>query len=335
MRFAQSEQRKERVERALSLLRQAGRPGQGGDLRVSAVQACYPLGADRIAVVGAELDPSALTFESGLSIKQVEPVDGMPYQFLLTVDGMTTSPQVEDELIASGRPTGGRFLHGVLTPMELKVGHLADEFPFASTRIGLHVSVACCTGCNGGVHDRGLVVINGHIGGPWTGLWVQTELEIPSPYPRWQRTLFAGGVVEEQLGSTVVADKGWMTIEKLDEEPHHAPPPLRIETADLPRDMTRVLDARGLDATWVELRDLTVDDLRPVEPEGEGQRLPRVEVVVSDGSGGASAAWLYQESASSLRPKQRIAVLRGFVHGEEPGRYVLLSDKEEDISVEG
>lgn len=282
---------------------------------------------------GSELDPETLGFRSSLAIQQTDRVKGQPYHYRLSVDEMTPLPQVVDRLLVRGRPVGPRFLHGVLTPMELKVGHIADEFPFTSTRVGVHVSVACCTGCNGGVHDRGLVVINDHVGGPWTGLWVRTDLEIPTPYPRWQRTLFAGGVVDEQQGSTVVADRGWMTIEKLGEEPHHAPPPLPIETADFPREVTRSLTTRGLDGTWVEFRHVTVHDLRPVDPDGD-DRLPRVEAVVSDDSGGKAEAWLYQETARDLRPGRRIAFLRGFVHGEEPGRYVLLSDKEEDISLD-
>jgi hypothetical protein len=314
-------------------------------LRLSAreaglVLAVFPLAENRVAVVvdersDAKLQLAEVGFRSGLSVESVEHVDDKPYRYVLMADATGNPPHDEDQLVIRGRPTGPRFLHRVLTPMELKVGHLTDEFPFSSTRVGVHVSVACCTGCNGGVHDRGLVVINGHIGGPWTGLWVQTDLEIPSPYPRWQRTLFAGGVVEERQGSTVVADHGWMTIEKLDEEPHHAPPALRIETADLPRGTNHALAARGLDGTWVEFRDLTVDEVERREPSGEhGQRLYRTEIAVSDVSGGVTAAWLYQESAAGLRPGERIAILRGFVHGEAPGHFVLLSDKNEDISVE-
>jgi hypothetical protein len=37
---------------------------------------------------------------------------------------------------------------------------------------------------------------------------------IEVPYPRWQKVLFAGGVMQEENGSTVVVDKGWMVVKK-------------------------------------------------------------------------------------------------------------------------
>lgn len=61
-----------------------------------------------------------------------------------------------------------KFIHGIKDLTELKALQLDHQFPFASRLAGVHVSVACCTGCNGGVHDRNLVVLNHHIGGPWT-----------------------------------------------------------------------------------------------------------------------------------------------------------------------
>jgi hypothetical protein len=65
-----------------------------------------------------------------------------------------------------------------------------------------------------------------------------------------------------------------------------------------------------------------------------GLAIRGTERVESDDSGGNAEAWLYQERARELRPSRRVAFLRGFVHGEEPGRYVLLSVKEEDISLD-
>lgn len=99
-------------------------------------------------------------------------------------------------------------------------------FPYASTLIDKHVTVMCCTGCNGGVRGRGFVVLNNHSGGGWSSIWVKTRQSIAVPYPRWQRIMFAGGVVSEMNGSTTVVDHGWMIIKKVDEPAHHAPPPL-------------------------------------------------------------------------------------------------------------
>jgi hypothetical protein len=56
-----------------------------------------------------------------------------------------------------------------------------------------------------------------------------------------------------------------------------------------------------------------------------------MEVGLRDGAGTESIAWLYQRSAFRLTPDTHLAVLRGFMHAEAPGRYVLLGDKEEDI----
>ena len=65
--------------------------------------------------------------------------------------------------------TTPRFIHGVKDPTELRALQLEGLFPFASRLIGVHVSVSCCTGCNGGVHDRNLVVLNHHVGGSLDG----------------------------------------------------------------------------------------------------------------------------------------------------------------------
>lgn len=56
-----------------------------------------------------------------------------------------------------------------------------------------------------------------------------------------------------------------------------------------------------------------------------------MELVVTDDSGGRSIAWLYQPTAFDLKDGQKLRQPRGFVHAEERGQYVLLSDKEEDI----
>jgi hypothetical protein len=226
-----------------------------------------------------------------------------------------------------------RFAHGILSPMELKIPNLAPEFPFGSTLVGVHVTLECCTGCNGGVHDRNLVVLNSHIGGPWTGAWVETGKTIEAPYPRWQKVRCAGGVVAERSGSTTVVDQGWMEVIKQFETPHHAPPPLGINASDLPRGRDTTLLAKSLDGSWVQLTGVTVKAAKTVEPPPSkgARRLVRNEVTVTDGSGGEAEVWLYQPSGLELRVGDQVNVLRGFVHIERPGQWVILSDKEEDL----
>ena len=181
---------------------------------------------------------------------------------------------------------------------------------------GVHVSVACCTGCNGGVHDRGLVVLNNHTGGGWSGIWVQTAIDLPEDYARWQKIVFLGGVLR-------------------DEDSHGPPPPTHITAALVPASGTETLLARSLDGCWVEFSDVVVVAARQVDPaerkHDRGTRLPRMEIQFTDGSGTTAVAWLYQPSALKLQPGDRVATLRGFVHAESPGRYVLLGDKEEDL----
>ena len=226
-----------------------------------------------------------------------------------------------------------RFAHGVLSPMELKIPNFEPEFPHGSTLVGVHVTLECCTGCNGGVHDRSLVVLNTHIGGPWTGAWVQTDRTIEAPYPRWQKVRCAGGVVAERNGSTTVVDEGWMEVVKQLETPHHAPPPLAIDASDLPRGRDMALLTKSLDGSWVQLTDVTVNAAKTVDPPpSKGtRRLIRNEVVVADRSSGKVEAWFYQPTGLRLQVGDRLATLRGFVHIERPGQFVILSDKEEDL----
>lgn len=226
-----------------------------------------------------------------------------------------------------------RFAHGVLTPMELKIPNIQGDFPFGSTLVGVHVTLECCTGCNGGVHDRNLVVLNSHIGGPWTGAWVQTDKTIEAPYPRWQKVRCAGGVVAERNGSTTVVDEGWMEVVKQFETPHHAPPPLAIDAADLPRGRDTTMIAKSLDGSWVQLSDVTVKSAKTVEPppSKSTRRLTRNEITVVDRSNGEADVWLYQPSGLRLKVGDRLSTLRGFVHIERLGQLVILSDKEEDL----
>jgi hypothetical protein len=226
------------------------------------------------------------------------------------------------------------FVLGVKNPSELKVPHLETGFPYSSTLVGVHVTVACCTGCNGGVHDRNLVVLNHHVGGPWTGIWVQTGKTIEAPYPRWQKVLCAGGVVAERNGSTNIVDKGWMELHKQFEVPHHAPPALPIETADFPNSPSKALFLKGLDASWVQFDDIRVDRaeaVAPTPPASKTVSLQRNEITFTDRSSGTSTAYLYQPSGLKVSAGQHVRMLRGFVHAEKPGLYVLLSDKEEDL----
>jgi hypothetical protein len=248
----------------------------------------------------------------------------------LTVDVATVA--LKGVSIARAR-NSVRFAHGVLSPMELKLPNFTPDYPFASTLAGVHVTVECCTGCNGGVHDRNLVVLNSHIGGPWTGVWVQTDKTIEAPYPRWQKVRCAGGVVAERAGSTCVVDQGWMEVVKQFETPHHAPPPLAVDASDLPRGRDTSLLAKSLDGSWLQLSDITVKTAAAVEPPPSKtiRRLVRNEVTVTDKSGADAEVWLYQPTGLRLKAGDRLRFLRGFVHIERPGQWVILSDKEEDL----
>ncbi len=164
---------------------------------------------------------------------------------------------------------------------------------------------------------------------------MRTDKTIEGPYPRWQRVMFAGGVITEDTGSVTVVDHGWMIVRKGDEEAHHAPPPLPITTKDLPAERTTSLLTKSLDAAWVQFDEITVESTRHIPAGGrEGGDLPRTEIIFSDEAGGKSVAWLYQASARDLRESQSMKLLRGFVHAEQPGMYVLLSDKDEDLILE-
>jgi hypothetical protein len=229
---------------------------------------------------------------------------------------------------------GPPFAHGPLSAMEIKFPHAEPRFPFSSRLVGVHASVACCTGCNGGVHDRGLIVLNEHLGGGWSGIWVRTTQRIEGPYPRWQRMLLAGGVIHDH-GSTEVVDHGWMEISRGGEEPHHPPPPLPVSSADVPAELTTSLSTRSLDGTWVEFSDVVVDAAERFEPSTDGgtDRLPYTEIMFHDQAGVRSVAYLFQQQRDEVNAETRITTLRGFVHAEAPGRYVLLTDKPEDIEL--
>lgn len=89
---------------------------------------------------------------------------------------------------------------------------------------------------------------------------------------------------------------------------------------------------KSLDAACVQFDEITVESLRNVPSGGSDEsELPRTEMTFGDGAGGRSVAWLYQAAARDLGQGQRIKLLRGFVHAEQPGIYVLRSDKDEDL----
>jgi hypothetical protein len=74
-----------------------------------------------------------------------------------------------------------------------------------------------------------------------------------------------------------------------------------------------------------------------LSPAGEsaGGDLPRTEITFRHEAGGRSVAWLYQaSSALDLRERPSMKLLWGFVHAEQSGMRVLLSDKEEDLTLE-
>jgi hypothetical protein len=273
----------------------------------------------------------AASIDTGRSNCIVLDVDALP-QLPLAVDSIIVRNMMMEDGKSLGESRSPNFLHGVHTPMELKVPHIEPAFPFRSTLAGLHVTLECCTGCNGGIHDRDLVVVNNHIGGGWSGIWVRTAKVIEGPYPRWQRVLFAGGILADDNGALTLVDHGWMQVTKGNEKPHHAPPPLRVRTKDVPTSLAESLHTKSLDGTWIEFNDVKIRTVRAVTPETSSysRSLRRVELVVDDGSGDANA-WLYQPSGEKLQPGQHLATLRGFVHAESAGRYVLLSDKEEDL----
>jgi hypothetical protein len=313
-----------------------------------AITATFPVDDRRIAVVfsSPSLAEAAATsaprLVSGRDVILHGVRDGVATQILLECDVPSESGLVIDQVIVEEirqdidgpeLELGPRFIHGVRAPMDFKVPYLDPQFPFSSTLAGLHASVACCTGCNGGVHDRGLVVLTNHTGGSWSGIWVQTAQSIPEDYRRWQKVEFHGGVLRDDFGSIAVVDEGWMQVRLGDETSHAAPPPARITASDLPAEGTRSLLAYSLDASWVEFADVSIIDLTRVEAASGGGkvRLPRVEARFSDTSGSEAISWLYQRSAFDLSPGDHLATLRGFVHAEAPGRYVLLSDKEEDL----
>ncbi len=320
--------------------------------KVSEVVAAFPLSDSEIVLicsqpVGPPMAKASLyKLESGLSVKGVTLDRKRPERITLRVKPMTSDSLTIDRVkIRSLQSALGkkarvavspRFIQGVHSAMSLKVPHLGATFPFATTLQGLHVSVACCTGCNGGVHDRNLVVLNHHMGGGWTGIWVQTGKTIEAPYPRWQKVTCAGGVIAEVNGSMTIVDKGWMQIHKQHETPHHAPPALPLETTDLPGERTTSLAAKSLDGAWVQFQGITVQAATTFAAQERVRgavNLPRTDIVFSDKSGGSSRASLYQPSREKVKTGQRLTQLRGFVHAEKPGVYVLLSDKEEDITL--
>ncbi len=316
----------------------------------SAVKAVFPLSDTELAVVFADpVEQSAIRIRNfssaaGLRIRTVNVDESRPTRLILTTSNMRADEIVTDQLHFEGLAlVGGKtsrkgssptFVQGIKDPSQLKVPHFESAFPYGSKLIGAHVSVSCCTGCNGGVHDRNLVVINHHVGGPWTGIWVQTAKTIDSPYPRWQKVLCAGGVMAEQNGATTIVDRGWMEIYKQLEEPHHAPPALPIETADLPNSRDKRLFLKGLDASWVQFEDIHVENVAQVAAKARSSKsvsLRRNKITFTDRSGGRTTAYLYQPSGLKICAGQKLRMLRGFIHAEKPGLYVLLSDKEEDI----
>lgn len=314
-------------------------------------RATYPIDDSHLVLLLDEpvaLEPSRnVSFDSGagLACRSLRVDSDNPMRVIVTTKSMHTDGVVVDSLRIKGgllRQASGKlvevttpsFIHGVKDPTELKALQLEDVFPFASRLIGVHVSVSCCTGCNGGVHDRNLVVLNHHVGGPWTGIWVQTAKTIEAPYPRWQKVLCAGGVIADTKGSVTVVDEGWMEIYKNLEVPHHAPPPLPVTCAEIPNSPSKSLLSKGLDASWVEFNNIVVESAEVSSPPQRGakiKRLTRNQIVFTDGSKAKSTAFLYQPTGLKVTPGTQIKRLRGFVHAEAVGRYVILSDKEEDI----
>jgi hypothetical protein len=318
----------------------------------SPVLAAFPLEAHTFTVICAgpvhpsATDRSAFRFKGGRAVQSVEVDPKATNRLILRVEpDPLPSFSVETILIQKLSLADGssvtnvetpRFAGGIYNAMQLKVPHFSAEFPYASTLIDVHVSVACCGGCNGGVHGRGLSVLNSHNGGCFSGIWIHATRSLIDPYPRWQRIVCTGGVVEERNGSMTIVDRGWMTAHRDNEKPHHAPPALPLHAIDVPAELTRSLETKGLDGSYVSFSDITIEKARAIDG-GLGQRtgapVPALEVQFTDESKAKTIAWLYQPSAQSLRPGQRLKRLSGFVHAEEPGRYILLTDKDADVSL--
>jgi hypothetical protein len=311
--------------------------------------AVYPISDNELIAVHREpfhesmARPDLYELESGVAVRAAQVDERRQTHLRLQIESVNATPVRVDTLLVSdfkaadGRSLGALqsppFIHGVQVPMDLKVPHMDASFPYASTLIDKHVTVMCCTGCNGGIHGRGFVVLNNHSGGGWSSIWVKTPKQLDVPYARWQRVMFAGGVLTELNGSTTVVDQGLMIVQMSDETAHHAPPALPVETNDLPAVGTESLIAKSLDAAWVQFSDLLLQRVRHVaDEEIDEDDLPKTEVEFSDHSGGRSRAWLYQGGRMGLKESQKLSRLRGFVHAEKPGQYVLLSDKDEDLT---
>ncbi|GAC1456279.1 MAG: hypothetical protein PVSMB1_05930 [Gemmatimonadaceae bacterium] len=323
---------------------------QGGK-EIPLIRAVYPLDNRTFAVLCTEpvhpssADASAFRFRSGRAIEAVESDEKGGGRLLIRVEPRPAAAFAVDSIsirslnLADGNSVKNveapRFAAGVYNAMQLKVPHFAPEFPYGTSLDGLHVSVACCGGCNGGVHARGLSVLNVHHGGCFSGIWIYSTRALIDPYPRWQRIVCAGGVLEERSGSSTIVDRGWMTARRDGETQHHAPPPLAIETVDVPGELTKALEPKGLDGSYVAFSDVGIESVDVIEGGVDRKTraaVPAVRVSFSDASRGTSVAWMYQVSAQRLRSGQRLKRLCGFVHAEEPGRYIVLTDKEEDIS---
>lgn len=127
-----------------------------------------------------------------------------------------------------------------------------------------------------------------------------------------------------------------MEIHKQFEVPHNAPPPLPITCAQLPSEKTTQLINKGLDASWVEFSEIIIETAETTTAPEKGSRVKRLtrnRITFTDRTAGKSTAFLYQPTGLKLVSGSKVSRLRGFVHAEIPGQYVLLSDKEEDIII--
>jgi hypothetical protein len=142
------------------------------------------------------------------------------------------------------------------------------------------------------------------------------------------------GVIADVKGSVTVVDEGWMEIHKNLEVPHHAPPPLPVTCAQIPNSKSKTVLSKGLDASWVEFSNIVVESAEVSSPSQTAEKikqLKRNQIIFTDTSGAKSSAFLYQPTGLKVAPGTRLKKLRGFVHAEAVGQYVVLSDKEEDI----
>jgi hypothetical protein len=184
----------------------------------SMVRAVFPRGNDSFAVVCAgpvdrsTVDKCYFRFGRGRSIIDVENDPDTPDRLIIRatpIDSFMIDEMIIQRILladgnAESNVTTPRFTGAAYNALQLKVPHFAADFPCRSTLHGVHVSVACCGGCNGGMQrwdartwsfrtqTSSLRRFHRHL--------VQSFRRLIDPYNRWQRILC---VVIPTFGSVI------------------------------------------------------------------------------------------------------------------------------------